>query len=228
MSYETATDRGFLLSGRDWKVVGTAAALMALNVLAMYVVAVTPLAAVNDFLFAIPILGAVVYGAAIYAGEWIAERGVEGGNVGLALAGVAVLQGAFGVFGAGVLSVVPVDARALILGVTAVVTAAMTALIGGYVYARSGTTFEHYGKWSTYAFLGGLGALLVGTFLTPALLLGFVLIMLGFLFRLGWEMWRVRDGRVQAVSLQAIGLYVAVAGVFVHVLQIVIRMLARR
>lgn len=225
--YETATERGFLLSGREWKVIGGATGLMTLNVLLMYAFVATPLAVVNDYLFAVPIIGVVVYGIAIAGGEMVAERGVENGNTGLAVAGLALLQVAFGTFGAGVLSFAPRELQGTVLAVTAVVVAVMTAAIGTYVYARS-TTFEHYSSWANYAFLGGIVAVLVGSFVTPVLLLGFVLIFLGFLFRLGWEMWRVRDGRVATASLQAIGLYIAVAGVFVHVLQLVVRMLARR
>lgn len=226
-AYETRTDRGFLLSGREWKAIGGGAALMTLNVLLMYVFVATPLAAVNELLFSIPIVGVLIYGAAIYAGESLAEKGVEAGNVGLALGGVAILQLAFGTFGAGILSFASRGAQLTILGITAVIVAIMTAGIGTYVYARS-IDFDHYSTWSTYAFLGGLVAVLVGSFVTPVLLLGFVLIFAGFILRLGWEIWRIRDARVQAVSLQAIGLYVAVAGVFVHVLQIVVRMVGRR
>lgn len=224
--YETATTRGFLLSGREWQVVGGATGLMTLNVLLMYAFAATPLAAVNDVLFTVPILGVIVYGAAIMGGELIAEKGVDRGSVGLALIGVAVLQTAFGTFGGGLLA--GIANQLVVLGITAAVTAGMTALIGTYVYARS-IDFDHYGTWSTYAFLGGIAVILVGSFVLPVLLLlGFVLIFAGFLFRLGWEFWRIRDGRVQAVSLQAIGLYISVAGVFVHVLQIVIRVVADR
>lgn len=226
--YETVTDRESSLSGVEWRVVGGASVLMVLNVLAMYVLSMTPLAVVNTHLFAYPIVGVLVYGAAIVGGELVAERGIEDGDVGVALAGVAILQLAFGTFGAGVLSIVPADRRLSILAITAVVVALVTATIGTYVYARS-TTFEHYGTWANYAFLGGIAAILVGTFvLSELLLVGFVLVLLGFLLRLGWEMWRIRDGRVAAASLQAIGLYVAVAGVFVHVLQIAIRVLADR
>lgn len=225
--YQTETDHGFLLSGEEWQVIAGASGLMALNVLVMYVLVLTPLAGLNRLLFAVPILGVVVYGAAIAGGELAAERGVERGSTGLALLGVVVLQLAFGAFGAGVLTFVSRDLQATVLGITAVVVAAMTAAIGTYVYARS-ISFDHYRSWATYAFVGGIVAVLVGTFVTPVLLLGFVLIFLGFIFRLGWEIWRIREGRIRSVSLQAIGLYIAVAGVFVHVLQIVVRMLARR
>lgn len=226
-AHTTTTERGFLVSGREWKIIGGASALMALNVLVMYVLAATPLAGINDLLFSVPILGVLLYGVAIGGGELLAERGVEGGSMGLAAAGTGILQGAFGLFGAGVLAVVAPGSRLTVLGITAVVVAAMTTAIGLYVYARS-TTFEHYGRWSTYAFLGGLAAILVGTFVSAVLVVGFVLIFAGFILRLGYEIWQIRDGKVQSTTLQAIGLYVAVAGVFVHVLQIVVRMLARR
>ena len=225
--FETATDRGFLLESREWKAIGGATALMTLNVAVMYVFVVTPLAAVNRYLFAYPIVGVLAYGAAITGGQIAADRGVKSDSPTLAVTGVVVLQLAFGTFGAGVLSLAPRSLQGTILAVTAVVVAVMTAGIGIYVYARS-IPFDHYSTWATYAFIGGIVAMLVGTVIAPVLLVGFVLIFLGFLFRLGWEMWRIREERVAAVSLQAIGLYVAVAGVFVHVLQIVLRLVARR
>lgn len=228
-SYETTeTTRGILLSGREWKVVGLATTLMLLNVLLIYVVVATPLAVVNRYLFSAPIVGVLVYGAALMAGEWIAERGIENGSTGLAVVGMALLQFAFGTFGAGVLSFLPRELHVTAIAITAAVTAVVTLLIATYVYARS----KSFDSWSTYAnvsFLAGIVAIGIGTFVLPVLLLvGFVLVFLGFLFRLGWEIWRVRERPGVPVSLQAIGVYIAVMGVFVHVLQIVVRMLARR
>jgi len=223
--YETG--RGFGLSSREARVIGGASALMALNVVLMYVLVTTPLAAVNELLFSIPIVGAFVYGVAIVAGQWIAERGVEGGETGLAVVGMGVLQLAFGIFGAGVLRFAPRESQLTILVVTAVVVAVITAIIAAYVYARS-KTFESWGSYANYAFIGGLVAILIGTFVAPVLLAGFALILLGFLLRLGWEIWKVRDRRGASVTLQTIGVYIAVAGVFVHVLQLVLRYLASR
>ena len=224
-SFETPhkTDRGFGLSSREVQVIGGATGLMAITVALMYVFAATPLAVVNDYLFAAPIVGVLVYGAAIMGGEIIAERGIKGGDMGIAFVGMVVLQLAFGVFGAGILSMAPQGTQLTVLGITAIVTALMTALVSGYVYARS-TTFEHWGKFANYAFLGGIGVILVGTFVLDILLLvGFVLIFLGFILRLGYEIWQVRDHRDTRVALQTIGVYIAVAGVFVHVLQLVMR-----
>ena len=223
-SFETPheTERGFGLSSREARVIGGASVLMAINVVVMYAIVTTPLAQVNEYLFAAPIIGAVVYGAAIMAGQYVAERGVEGGDMGIAFVGMVLLQLAFGIFGAGVLRFAPRETHLTILGTTAVVVALMTAAISGYVYARS-KTFEGWGSYANYAFIGGLVAILIGTFVQPVLLAGFALIFLGFLLRLGYEIWQVRDHRNASVALQTIGVYVAVAGVFVHVLQLVMR-----
>ncbi|ELY94530.1 hypothetical protein [Natrialba taiwanensis] len=220
--HETA--RGFGLSGREVRVIGGASVLMAINVALMYAFVATPLAVVNDYLFGIaPILGVVVYGAAITGGQLVAERGVTNGDTGIAFVGMVLLQLAFGVFGAGVLSIAPADAQLQILGLTAVVVAVVTALISGYVYARS-ATFEHWGRFANFAFLGGIGVIAIGSFVLPELLLvGFVLVFLGFVLRLGYEIWQVRDNRNASIGLQTIGVYIAVAGVFVHVLQLVLR-----
>lgn len=227
-SYDTSTERGFLLATREWQAIGGATGLMLLNVLVMYVVALTPLATVNQLLFSIPIVGALIYGVAIAGGEMVAERGFKKDSMGVAAAGVVILELAFGMFGGGVLAFLNLSARGTALAITGGVVVLLTAGIGTYVYARSGTQFDHYGTWASYAFIGGLVAILAGTFFTPLLLLGFLCIFLGFLFRLGYEMWEIRENRGIGVSMQAVGLYIAVAGVFVHVLQIVVRMLAER
>ncbi|NHX35285.1 MULTISPECIES: hypothetical protein [Halolamina] len=227
MSYETTTERGFLLSTREWGVIGGATGLMLLNVFVMYLAAATPLARVNQIVFSVPIVGALVYGALITGGQMIAERGFKNDSMGMAMAGVIVLELAFGAFGGGVLSFLSAGARIPALAIAGVVVVAMTAVIGSYVYLRSGTQFDHYGRWATYAFLGGLGALLVATFVPVVGVAAFALIFLGFLLRLGYEMWQVRESRGRP-AMQSVGLYVAVAGVFVHVLQIVVRMLAER
>lgn len=227
---ETSTaDRtgGFLLASREWRIVGVATALMGLNVGLMYALVATPLAAVNDYLFRVPIVGVLAYGAALIVGEVLAERGVENENGALAVLGMIVLQFAFGTLGAGILSRAPRDVQVTALAITGAVVVAITVLLATYVYARS-KSFE---RWSTYAngaFLIGVVAVGAGTLFPVVLPVGFVFILLGFLLRLGWEIWRIRERPGGSVFLHAIGVYVAVAGVFVHVLQLVLRILARR
>ena len=215
-----------LPSAREWTAIGLASGLMAVNVAVMYALAFTPLVAVNRYLFSVPLVGVIVYGAALVGGEMIAERGVERGQPALAFAGAAILQLAFGVFGAGLLAFAPPDARLVALGITAVVTAGLTFLLATYVYVRS-KDFDDWGTYANGAFLLGIVAVAIGSVYAPVLPAGFVLIFAGFLLRLGWEIWRVRE-RDRSVALSAIGIYVAAMGVFVHVLQLVLRAMARR
>lgn len=206
-----------------------AAILVGVNVLLMFLVAQTPLAAVNDLLFAVPILGLVVFGAALTGGNVLAERGLERGQMAMAGVGVLLLQGAYGLFGGGVLSRVAAGSRGLVLAVTLVVTVAMTVAVAAYVYLRD-ENFDHWSRWSLGAFVVGAVLVLVGSFLTElALLGGFLFIFLGFVLRLGYEIWHVRASYDPNRSLvHALGIYVAFTGVFVHVLQIVARMMADR
>lgn len=198
-----------------------AAALVALNVGLMYAVASTPLATLNDALFATPIVGLLVYGAALTAGDYVAERGLERGNAAFALVGVALLQGAYALFGGGVLATVAPTSRSTALGLALAVTLAMTLGVAAYVYVRD-REFDHWNGWSLAAFLVGVVLVAVGTFVPVVLVGGFAFVFLGFTLRLGYEVWRVRATyRPDAPLVHALGIYVAFTGVFVHVLQLV-------
>lgn len=205
-----------------------AAALVGLNVVLMYVVALTPLSAVNDLLFSTPILGLVVYGAALTGGNVLADRGLEGGSVAMAGVGIALLEGAYALFGGGILAGVAPGSRTVALAITLVVTVAMTIAVTAYVYLRD-REFDHWSTWSFGAFVVGAVLVLVGTFVPVVLLGGFLFIFLGFLLRLGYEVWQVEANYAPDRSLRhALGIYVAFTGVFVHVLQIVARMMMER
>lgn len=200
-----------------------AAALIALNVLLMAVVAMTPLAAINDLIFGVaPIVGLLVFGAALTGGNYLAEKGLESGEMGTAYAGIALLQAAYGIFGGGIVaSVGSQSGRAVLLGVTLAITVAMTTGVAAYVYVRD-KDYSHWNTWSIGAFLIGVVLVLVGSFVTPVLIGGFVFIFAGFTLRLGYEIWRVRDDyRGDQPLVHSLGIYVAFTGVFVHVLQIV-------
>ncbi len=205
-----------------------AAALVGVNVVLMYLVAATPLAVLNELLFAVPILGLLVYGAALTVGDIVAERGLESGSMGTALVGIALLQGAYALFGGGVLARIGTDARVLVLAITLVVTVAMAVGITAYIYLRD-REFSHWSTWSFGAFIVGVVLVAVGTFVPIVLIGGFLFIFLGFTLRLGYEIWHVKASYDPTRSLRhALGIYVAFTGVFVHVLQIVLRMVANR
>ncbi|MFC6987779.1 hypothetical protein ACFQJD_01730 [Haloplanus sp. GCM10025708] len=57
-----------MLEDREWKVIGGATVQMTLNVVLMCAFVVTPIAIANRYLFVHPIVGILVYGAAITGG----------------------------------------------------------------------------------------------------------------------------------------------------------------
>jgi FtsH-binding integral membrane protein len=205
-----------------------AAALIAVNVLLMYVVALTPIAGLANLAFRTPIIGLLVFGGALTAGNYLADRGLENDEMGLAFAGTGILEVTYGILGGGILAAIAVGSRVLALAITLVVTLALTIGIAAYVYLRGGD-YEHWNRWSLGAFVVGALGVLVGTFVPVVLIGGFVFIFAGFTLRLGYEIWRVRaDYSPDRSLIHALGIYVAFTGVFIHVLQIVIRMMGRR
>jgi len=197
--YETG--RGFGLSSREARVIGGASALMAINVALMYVLVVTPLASVNEVPVLVPDhrcarLRRSHHGRTGSRRAWRHGRGHgnrvrRDGHSEIGLRGLPEPA----CFAS------RLESQLTILAVTAVVVALLTAVISAYVYARS-KTFEHWGSYANYAFIGGIVAILIGSFVAPVLLVGFVLIFLGFLLRLGWEIWKVRDQRNASVALR--------------------------
>ncbi len=205
-----------------------AAALVAVNVLLMYLVAMTPLAALSSVAFGTPIVGLLVFGGALTAGNYLADRGLRNNEMAMAYAGTAILEATYGVLGGGILVVLAAGSRVLALAVTLVVTVAMTTGIAAYVYLRGGD-YSHWNRWSLGAFVVGAVLVLVGTFVPVVLVGGFLFIFAGFTLRLGYEIWKVRaDYSPDRSLVHALGIYVAFTGVFIHVLQIVVRMLGRR
>ena len=200
-----------------------AAALIGVNVVLMYLVASTPLSAINDLVFSVPILGLIIYGAALTGGSMLAERGLEGGSMTMAALGTGLLQGAYALFGGGILSMIAADLRAVALAVTL----GMTVGIAGYVYLRD-RSFDRWGRWSLGAFIVGALLVAVGSAVPVVLVGGFAFIFLGFTLRLGYEIWQVKATYSPERSLNhALGIYVAFTGVFVHVLQLVARQFLR-
>lgn len=189
----------------------------------MYLVAATPLASVNQYLFSVPILGVLIYGVMIAVGEHISKKALKRGETGLSIAGIAVLQIAYGLFGGGVLAFAPRDLQLPALIVTLIITTAMTLALIAYIYIRD-ANLSHWNKWSGWTFMGGMLLALIGSFLEPVIMGAFVLFLLGFILELGWEIWKVRaEYNPDAPLMHSVGIYVAFTGVFVHILQLVLR-----
>lgn len=212
------------MNSDELKSIGVSAGLILLNIAVMAAVAVTPLSAITDMLFSVPIIGMVVFGAGLMAGRWLAKKGMKQDNTGLAVAGTGILQFTYGVFGGGILSLVATSAFPIVLGITAVITTAIAVGAALLVYG-TGRNFRSWGKYSNYLFMAAFGTGLIGSAFTPLLLLTFILVLVGFIVYLVFEIWRMKQ-RPGRVIMNGIGIYIAYMGVFVEILQIVISMLA--
>lgn len=204
----------------------TGALLMATTVAGMLLVADTGLAELGLILFTFEIVGALAFGALLTVGRYLGLRGIGTGSYLTAVAGVAVSVFAYSWFGGIVLTPFPRSLYLRAVAVTGAVTVAITVVAGAYVYSTD-ENLEHWAKYSGILFLAGIGAVAVGTFFEPVLVVGFVLILLGFLCDLVYEIW-MTSNRNRSPVANGLALYIAFAGVFVHVLQIVLRVLARR
>ena len=113
-----------MINSKQFKTLGITTALVILNIALIYVLRFTPLAQVNDFVFQFLIAGMIFYGVLLFIGRYIGNKGIEENNVGYAVAGVALLEIAYGMFGAGILRFTG-EAAGIILAITAVVTVTM-------------------------------------------------------------------------------------------------------
>ena len=212
------------MNSDELKSIGLSTGLVLVNVALMAVIAVTPLSQITNLLFGVPIIGMVIFGAGLMAGRWLAKKGMKQDNTGLAVAGTGLLQITYGIFGGGILSLIPASMFPLALGLTAVITTAIAVGAALLVYV-TGRNFRTWGKYSNYLFMGAFGTGLIGSFFPPLLLLTFVLVLIGFIVYLVFEIWRMKQ-RPGRVIMNGIGIYIAYMGVFVEILQIVISMLA--
>lgn len=211
------------MNSEELKSISISAGLILLNIALMAVIAVSPLSTLTDILFGIPIIGMVVFGAGLMAGRYLAKKGMKQDNTGLAVAGTGLLQVTYGIFGGGILSLVGTNSFPFVLGVTAVITTGIAVLASLLVYG-TGRNFKSWGKYSNYLFMAAFGTGLIGSAFTPLLLLTFIFVILGFILYLVYEIWRMKQ-RPGRVVMNGIGIYIAYMGVFVQILQIVIRML---
>ncbi|MFB6147987.1 MAG: hypothetical protein ABEJ66_03815 [Candidatus Nanohaloarchaea archaeon] len=214
-----------MLDGNELKSLGISVLLILLNIALMGALSYTPASGLLGVLFAAPLVGIIVFGALLSGGNYLAERGLKRDDIGVALLGAAVLQFTYGIFGAGLLAGLAAGTQLVLLGITAAVTAIIAVLAGALVYG----TDRDFSRWNMYAggfFIGVLIFGAIGNFLwTPALLLAFLFALVGFTVYLVHEIWEMRS-RPGKVYLNAVGIYVAYMGVFIQVLQIVMRLLS--
>ena len=208
------------------RIVGIGTGLVALNIVLMFALSYTPIASIGAALFSNFFVGIVAFVATVGGGFWIANKGLESDNMGITSAGVTLIQFGYGMFGAAILASAGTELRVTALGITTVVTAAITAAVVLVVF-RTDRSFAGWNRYGFGCFIGGFVVGAIAFFVAPPLLLfAGLLFFLGFVAHLTYEIWAVRENRFASDLRSGIGIYVAVMGVFVHVLQWVMRILA--
>jgi hypothetical protein len=208
------------------KVAGIASLLVVVNVLLILGLAYTPVAQIGVVLFSNFFVGIATFLVTVGGGYWLASTGIEKGIFPLAGAGVALTQTGYGLFGAAILQFAPSGVWAPALGISAVVTGLITAAAAVIVF-KSDHDFSRWQLYSWVFFGGGFVVGAVAYFAAPAfVVVAGVFFFLGFLADLVYEIWAVREDRYASDLLNALGIYIAVMGVFVHVLQLVLRILS--
>lgn len=199
--------------------------LMLLTVVGMLAIADSALARAGMVVFSIPLVGAIVFGILLTGGRYLGLRGIGNDNYPLAVAGSLLSVATYAWFGGIVLTPYDPSLYEPALAITGAITVALSLVAAAYVY----TTDKDLAQWATYSaacFLGGLGALAIGIVFPPLLAVGFGLFLLGFLCDLVYEIW-MTSNRNRSPAANGLALYIAFAGVFVHILQLVLRILSR-
>ena len=210
------------LGVREGKSIGVSAALILLNIgLMAFLADVEILTNAFDVIWSYLIVGVIFYGLILSLGAYLAKRGIRNDNNPLALFGTVLLQLGYGTFGASILQSAGASSQIVILGVTALITTSIAILSAIYVYWTD-RNLEFTGKYSNYAFLGVLGFAFLGTFIPAVSLFAFILALAGFLLYLVYEIWEMKSN-TKDYKLAGIGIYIAYAGVFIHVMQLVAR-----
>ncbi len=212
-------------SENEAKSIGYGVSLVLANILLMSLLSFTPAASLLNFLSGINgFLVIIFYGALLTIGNSLAESGIKQLNYTTAGIGVFLLQFAYGTFGAGLLQGIGIETQAIALGITAVITT-LLAIIAGIIVYRSDKDFSKWRKYSLGFFIGVLVFGGIGIIFVPAFVLAFISALLGFLALLVYEIWEMKAHRNRPI-LNAVGLYVAYMGLFIQILQLVLRILS--
>ena len=208
------------------KITSMATALVLVNIVLMFGLSYTPVADVGLMLFSNFVTGIATFMITVGGGFWVSNKGIESGSLPLAGVGVSMTQAGYGLFGAAILAIAPSALRIPALGITAVITALITAVVAVVVF-KTDHSFENWQKYSWGFFIGGFVAGAAGMFVSSTLfLVAGALFFLGFVVDLTYEIWAVKANKYESDLRNAIGIYIAVMGVFVHILQLVLRVLS--
>lgn len=209
-----------------WRSLAVAALLFSGNVAIIVGLANTAVASFVGSVFSFSgFVGAIVFGLAIAGGRYLSSFGIRDNDLLVTAIGVGLCQLMFGLFGGFILTLYSTELYGVSIAVAASAAIGLLMLIGMYVYTFE-PDFEAYAVYSLVFFGVGIVLLLGADLILPSLsVLAFILIGIGWLFDLGYEVGMSASQRRDPL-MNGIGLYVAFTGVFVHLLQLALQMLA--
>lgn len=224
--FSTDSAKYGLLSKQMGITIGVASVLISVTLAMMFIFADTLVAELTLLLFSIPIVGMIVFGLFLSGSHMLARLGMKNENLVYMISGTILTVLTYGSFGGAVLTRYATDLYISAVSITSGLTITVTIIIGLIVFGTD-KSFEHYWKYTAVAFVTGVVFIFIGTFFQPLLIIGFVAVLIGFLLQLTYEIWRISENKKSPLA-NGFGLYVAFLGVFVHLLQIVLEILARR
>lgn len=164
------------------------------------------------------IVGVIVFGALLGLGRYIGVTGLEEENMIKGIIGSTISVLTYGIFGSGILTQYSTDSYFSAIVATTFITMSIT-IVAAMVVFRSSRSFSFAKKYSGISFVVGIVFSLIGTIFTPVLIVAFGSFLIGFLFDLIYEIWALSDSRRNPLA-NGLSLYIAFAGVFVHILQL--------
>lgn len=225
--FATRESPDYQIVSRDMSVsLATAGGLFAITVASMLLFADTVVGssvlALYEFL---PIAGVIIVGLGLTVGRHLGMDGFMGGNMLGGVAGTAITVFTYGAFGGAILTPYDMSIYGPAILVASGITVAISLVAGAWVL-NSDRSFDGWDQKAGGAFIGGIVAVLVGSFLPGAIggilmVLGFGLFIIGFTIDLVYEIWSMSSGRRNAMA-NGFGIYIAFTGIFVHILQMVL------
>lgn len=212
---------------RFYIAISVATVLMVVTIALMFLTANTVIAEAILWLYNVFwFLGVIVMSAFLSAGWYIGLKGIDADNMGLASLGVGLSIVAYGGFGGAILSMYEASLWFGAVLVTSAITVGITILLSAYVFSGE----RDMSNWMGYSgglFLVAIVLSLVASFFPPLMIVVLLMVLVAFTLELGFEIWYCsRGGRTPLANGFAI--YFAFAGVFVHILQLVLRAMAER
>jgi FtsH-binding integral membrane protein len=224
--HETYTEESpnYGIDIRSIKAAVTATVLLLVNIFLMVFMADTWISDLSSLMFEYLIVGVLIFGALLTIGREAALRGLDRNNLPIAFVGVIILLLVYGAFGGMILSYYSeaIWMEAIYYSLGGVIISSIIATL--YVL-KTDRNLNFLSKYSGIAFIIGIVAALIGTFITQVSMIAFIFFVIGFLINMVWEIWMTTTSKRSPLA-NGVGIYVAVTGLFVHFLQIALEMLS--